>query len=261
MQSRATAKPFWTLMMRLAWTAVLLSLGHIASASPQSIGATMEPAAFSKMWPGAALAPWAPIRLGPTKRATRYDLVDDGDAPVLHAVADGAASGLAYPASFDLRETPIMAWRWRIAGLIPDADARVASREDSPARIVLEFDGDKSKLSAADRLLYKLGEQVTGREAPYATLAYIWSNALAVDTVISSPLTRRIRMVVASSGATGVGVWRSLARDVVADFHRAFGESPGRLLSVGVLTDTDDTGGHAEAWYGDIRFERTITVR
>jgi hypothetical protein len=256
MQARATPKPYWTLMMRLSWTTVLLSLGHVAPVSPQSTGATAEPAAFSRMRPGGALAPWAPVRLGPTKHSTRYDLVEDGDAPVLHAVADGAASGLAYPASIDLRQTPIMAWRWRIAGLIPDADTRVASREDSPARIVLEFDGDKSKLSAADRILIKVGEHVTGREAPYATLAYIWSNELAVDTVISSPLTRRIQMVVASSGAAGVGVWQSLARDVVADFHRAFGESPGRLLSVGVLTDTDDTGGHAEAWYGDIRLER-----
>jgi hypothetical protein len=41
---------------------------------------------------------------------------------------------------------------------------------------------------------------------------------------------------------------------VRADFRRAFGEEPGALLAVGVLTDTDNTDGHAEAWYGDIRF-------
>jgi len=36
---------------------------------------------------------------------------------------------------------------------------------------------------------------------------------------------------------------------------RAFGEEPGTLTAVGVLTDSDNTDGHAEAWYGDIRFE------
>jgi hypothetical protein len=61
-------------------------------------------------------------------------------------------------------------------------------------------------------------------------------------------------MVVASSGAAGVGKWQSLSRNVLEDFRRAFGEEPGMLTDVGVLTDTDNTGGSAEAWYGDIRF-------
>jgi hypothetical protein len=65
-------------------------------------------------------------------------------------------------------------------------------------------------------------------------------------------------MIVASSGAAGVGAWQSLTRDVRADFRRAFGEEPGALRAVGVLTDTDNTDGHAEAWYGDIRFTPEI---
>ena len=33
-----------------------------------------------------------------------------------------------------------------------------------------------------------------------------------------------------------------------------FGEEPGRMTEVGVLTDTDNTGASVEAWYGDIEF-------
>ena len=33
-----------------------------------------------------------------------------------------------------------------------------------------------------------------------------------------------------------------------------FGEEPGPLTSVGVLTDSDNTGATVDAWYGDIRF-------
>jgi hypothetical protein len=84
---------------------------------------------------------------------------------------------------------------------------------------------------------------------------YIWSNRERVGTVIPNPRTRRGEMGVASSGGEGVGRWQSLARNVRADFLRAFGEEPGRLTAIGVLTDTDNTDAHAEAWYGDIRLE------
>jgi hypothetical protein len=48
--------------------------------------------------------------------------------------------------------------------------------------------------------------------------------------------------------------WPRFCSGTPARKVRPFGEEPGRLLAVGVLTDTDNTGGHAEAWYGDIRF-------
>ena len=37
-----------------------------------------------------------------------------------------------------------------------------------------------------------------------------------------------------------------------ADFA-AFGRAPGRLIGVGILTDSDNTGAGVEAFYGDIR--------
>jgi hypothetical protein len=62
-------------------------------------------------------------------------------------------------------------------------------------------------------------------------------------------------MVVASSGASGVGAWQTLSRNVVEDYKRAFGEEPGKLTGVAVLTDTDNTGEKTESWYGDIQFQ------
>jgi hypothetical protein len=51
-----------------------------------------------------------------------------------------------------------------------------------------------------------------------------------------------------------VGSWQSLSRNLYEDFRHVFHEEPGLLTGVGVLTDTDNTGGSVEAWYGDIRF-------
>ena len=38
-----------------------------------------------------------------------------------------------------------------------------------------------------------------------------------------------------------------------ADFQQAFGEAPGALLSIGIMTDSDNTASTASAWYGPVR--------
>jgi len=211
---------------------------------------------FSQARAGATIpAGWSPIKINEQKKPTVYDLVDDQGTIVLHAVADGAASLVGHRVAFDLKAAPVLSWRWKIAQLIPTADNSVAGKEDSPARIVLEFDGDKSKLSLADKSTLATGKFLSGRELPYATLMYIWSNNEPVGKVIRNPRTPRVQMVVASSGAGGVGAWQTLSRNAVDDFRGAFGEDPGRLTGVAVLTDTDNTGEKAEAWYGDIQFQ------
>ena len=76
-------------------------------------------------------------------------------------------------------------------------------------RVVLEFDGDKSKLSFSDRSTIAAGKLLSGRELPYATLMYIWSNKEPVGKIVPNPRSARIQMVVASSGAAGVGAWQN----------------------------------------------------
>ncbi len=198
---------------------------------------------------------WEIVRLTDYKRLTSYALVVDQGVAVLHAQADAAASALAHATSFDIRAARFVQWRWRITRLVEGADNRIAGREDSPVRLMFEFEGDKSRLSLTERAAFLASRAASGRELPYATLMYVWSNQLPVGTIVPNPRTRRIQMVVAASGAGDVGRWLTLRRDLYQDFLDAFGEQPGRLLAVGVLTDTDNTGESVEAWYGDIRFE------
>jgi hypothetical protein len=198
---------------------------------------------------------WESIQITPGKTPTEYRLVSDAGTVVLRARAQAAASGLGYTTDFDIRAAPVIEWRWKVSRLIANADNAVAAREDSPARIVLEFDGDKTRLSLRERAFFLLGQQLSGRDVPYATLMYIYALRAPVGTLIANPRTGRVQMIVASSGRDDIGRWQTLRRDVLADYRRAFGEEPGKLIAVGVLTDTDNTGEYAEAWYGDIRFD------
>jgi hypothetical protein len=81
---------------------------------------------------------------------------------------------------------------------------------------------------------------------------YVWENKAPVGTVIPSTRSGRIQMMVAASGSDGIGQWHEFTRNIVEDFEKAYGEKPGRLIGVGVLTDTDNTGETVDAWYGDI---------
>jgi hypothetical protein len=60
-----------------------------------------------------------------------------------------------------------------------------------------------------------------------------------------------------SQGADTIGRWQVFERNVLEDFRRAFGEDPGQVLTVGVMSDADNTGDDAHALYGDIAFMKS----
>jgi len=232
----------------------------VASSSPVAVAqshieAAPMPLPFSSGKPGTGLPRgWEPVKLSDRKQPTAYTLVQDGEGVVLHAHAVAAASGLAHFARFDIHSAPIVEWRWKVSALVEGADNRIGAKEDSPARLLFAFDGDKSRLPLLERSVFYLTEKLSGRELPYALLQYIWARELPVGTILEHPYTRRVRLLVVASGPGGAGRWHSMTRNVLEDFRRAFHEEPGLLTGVGVLTDTDNTGGTVEAWYGDIQF-------
>lgn len=204
---------------------------------------------------------WEAFKISDKKKPTHYRLVQEGGRTVLHALAAGSASGLTRRAGFSLAEEPIVSWSWKVSRLIGAADNSKARSEDAPARLIFAFEGDKSKLGTIDQAALYLSSKVYGREMPYATLMYIWAAKAPVGSLIENPHTKRVQMVVASSGPGEVGAWQKLSRNVLEDYRRAFKEEPGRLLTYGVMSDTDNTGEFVEAWYGDIEFHAAAKPR
>lgn len=200
---------------------------------------------------------WRRWTLSKLKKPTDYKLVDYNGRTVVKARANASASGLVHKLSLDPREFPLLVWQWKTTGLIKTADNRTKHLEDSPVRVVVTFDGDKDTLPLGDRLFADNVRLLTKQEMPYATLMYIWENRAPVNAVLPNLHTSRIKMIVAESGTGKVGQWQDIARNVYNDYRRAFGEEPGRITSVAVMTDTDNTGESVLAYYGDIMFRRT----
>lgn len=196
---------------------------------------------------------WQPWKVNRNKAPTTYSLTEVDQRMVLHAVSDASASGLYVP--LEQRDAGKLRWMWKTRDVIRVADNAVSHREDAPLRIFVAFDGDRGSLPLKDQLMYEMARITTGREMPYATLMYIWGGKRPEGSVLNNPHTDRVRMIVVDSGTRHTNEWRCHERDLRADYRKAFGEDPGKVLAVGLMTDTDNTKSRAESWYGDIALD------
>lgn len=218
---------------------------------PPASALSPEITSFSALQPGSTMpANWQPWSLSRFKPPSRYQLVEDTGATVVHAQAQASASGMIHHLDVDPRQRPLLSWRWKVMDLLPNA----SSADDSPARIVVSFDGDLEKLDFSDRLFYDQFRLFTGQQLPYAALMYVWGSRTPKEGIVPNPYTSRIKIIVVESGRDRLGQWLSEQRNVAADFRRAFGEDPGKIISVGILTETDAGDRPLEVYYGDLGF-------
>lgn len=215
-------------------------------------GERVEAARFSSLRPGDTLAPWQPWAILRGNTPTRYGVVELDGAVVLEADSAEGGSGMWRRIRIDPRRHPVIEWRWRVPR---DSGAAAGpSRASPPVRISLAFDGDVNKLDFDDRVKLRLARTLTVHGLPYATLLYVWMNRLPVETVYSSPHTERVRHIVVESGEGHLDQWVSVRRNVLEDYRRAYGEEPGDIVGVGLMTDYGDDGSPRRAYYGDITF-------
>lgn len=214
------------------------SLGHAAKASES---AAAHP-----------ITPWHHYAL-PGKTPSQFSYIRKDGRDALAATAVTSASMMRRKLRIEPSDLGHVRFSWKVPELIARADLALRDGDDSPVRIILAFEGDRSRLSARNASLSELARAVTGEEMPYATLMYVWCNKRPAGTVISNPRTDRIRKLVVQSGPQKLNQWLDYERDIRADYERAFGEPPGALIAVGVMTDSDNTRSTTQAWYGPLR--------
>jgi Protein of unknown function (DUF3047) len=213
---------------------------------------------FSTSSPGGVLPEgWQAQTFKKIERHTTYDLVKDGDTTVVKATANASASGLTKPLDLDLKDFPILEWRWKVANVVTKGDPKSKAGDDYPARIYLTFKYDPTRVSAWQRAKFGLAKSLYGSYPPHAGINYIWEAKLPIGSVIPNAYTDRLRMIVVESGTEKLNEWQSYRRNVFEDYKKAFGEEPPRVSGIAIMTDTDNTGQAATAFYGDIRLRKS----
>lgn len=208
---------------------------------------------FSKSPPGGAVPQgWQSQTFKNIDKHTSYELVKDGEVIVVKAVAEKSASGLTKPLDIELKDFPILEWRWKATNILAKGNPKVKSGDDYPARIYLTFKYDPARVSAWQRTKYAFAKSLYGSYPPHAGINYIWESKLPVGTVVPNAYTDRLRMIVVETGSAKLNQWQSYRRNVYEDYKQAFGEEPPRVSGIAIMTDTDNTGESATAFYGDI---------
>ena len=233
-----------------AW-AFTLSNAHAQPAAALDVGR------FSAAGEGGSLPEgWKPLTFKNIEKHTLYTLVKDGDTTVVKAESRASASGLIREIKINPKEFPRVRWRWKVENILKKGDVRRKDGDDYPARLYITFEYDPQKLSVVERAKYGLVKAFYGQYPPLAAINYIWESLSPKGTMVPNPFTDRVMMFVVESGGEKLNQWVDEERNVYEDYKKAFGEEPSLISGVAIMTDTDNTGESAVAFYGDIVFQK-----
>lgn len=171
------------------------------------------------------------------KGQTRYQPVKDDGRTVIKAQARGSASGLFKKLELDPKTYRYLSWSWKIAGTVTGGDEKTKAGDDYAARVYVVFPG---------RFFWQT-----------RAINYIWANKLPKGKSVPNAFTGNAMLLAVQSGQDKAGQWLHETRDILADYHQLFGEDPREIGAIAIMTDTDNTGGEATAWYGEITLSTT----
>jgi len=168
-----------------------------------------------------------------------FEIVEVDGQRVLHLTSEGDSSTIArdIKGKVDLKETPILEWRWKVTKLPRGADARKGETDDEAGQIYVAWP--------------RFPEAVRSR-----SIGYIWDTAAPVGATFKSEKTGTVTYVVVESGPAKLGRWITEQRNVAEDFKKIYGVEPEGPGVVSISIDSDDTRSSAEAFVGSLLFRR-----
>lgn len=176
---------------------------------------------------------------------THYQITSLEGKKVLKATAVKTASGIAKERTINLLKTPFINWSWRIEDRLIGLDETKKRGDDYAARLYLVKSGGLFIWNTKALNYVWASNQKKGAH---------WDNAYAGDNA---------KMLAIRSAKDPLNEWIFEKRNVFNDMISLFGdqgsqkaneEAYGIIDVVAIMTDTDDSGRTATAYYGDIFF-------
>ena len=199
---------------------VFLSLVHPASAT--------ESVKWFRFGKQATLKDWKEKIF---KGKVKYEIVDQGELGSVRATSSKAASGLYYELEYAPEEYPWLSWKWKVDKFPNKKGKPEDEKDDFAARIYVVFPAFFFAFSTC--------------------LEYVWDDELKEGTILDSPWSSNIKVMVLKKGKKGE--WLSEERNLLEDYRKAFDDDPDDVGAVAFMTDTENTQSDAVAYYRDIR--------
>lgn len=165
--------------------------------------------------------------------STDYQFVTVKNKSVLRAESNGSASGLFYEKEINLKKTPVINWSWKVDKVLKGLQETTKKGDDYPARVYVVFSGGI--------FFWKT-----------RAINYVWSNNQKIGTTWPNAYTGNAQMIAIRTGDARAGQWINEKRNIREDYKLLYGEDIDSADAIAIMTDTDNSGGHAVSYYGDI---------
>jgi len=172
----------------------------------------------------------------------------EGNTCSLHLTSDGESSfGVKKGVSINIREYPVLNWRWKAITLPSNGDVRKKHTDDQALQIYVAF--------PATGWPEKLNTPVIG---------YIWDSEAPKGWTGRSPHLGgdKLRYVVVRNKTDQTGEWFTEKRNIYQDYQRLFrdlkgGQPLGPTKGISLYINSQHTGSPAEGCIAEIFFSRS----
>ena len=170
----------------------------------------------------------------------RYDftVVQDGAGKALYLKSADDSSTISKEIKVDVKQYPILEWTWKVVELPPRGNARKADTDDEAAQIYVTFPRFPSTVRSR-------------------IIGYIWDSTEPAGASFTSAKVSSVHFIVVRSGSADLGKWITESRNVLEDYKKIYGESPGEPAGAITLSiNSQNTGSRAESLFGKILFKK-----
>ncbi len=162
-----------------------------------------------------------------------FAVVKDDGTPALRLRSTNTSFSLQKEVQVDLKQYPVMTWKWKVTKLPVGGDFRKSKTDDQAAQLFVAVTKTKS-------------------------IVYIWDTSapqgLTEDT---SPIPfMHVKVVVVRSGPAELGKWVTETRNVYEDYKKLFGDEPPAVSGMRLQINSQHTGTSAESYFGDVAFTK-----
>lgn len=133
----------------------------------------------------------------------------------------------------------LLRWSWRVLQLPKGADLRARESDDAALRVYVVFKEPGGLFGGRGRIIF-----------------YTWGNAEPEGLTLRSYLSEKIQILRVAGAMEADGRWHEQARDPFADYRRFWAGAAPAIKAVGLMQDTDMTGGVAVAELRALVWER-----
>jgi len=224
--------------MRFPIVAIAAMLALIGSAVVVAQPATLPVEDWSKDPVGKTGVPtgWEAQTWGSPKYDFKIEA--DGNGRVLHMKSANEGSTISKEVKLDIRQFPLLQWRWKAVTLPKEADSRKKATDDQACQVYVTFPRTPQAIRSRN-------------------IGYVWDTTAPAGTIAPSQKTGTVTYVVVRSGPGETGRWITETRNVLEDYKKIYGQDPGEPVgAVSVAIDSNDTQSSAECYVGEILFKK-----